>query len=107
MKNESGVLLWARASPTLVEQRLRRAVVRGQLRGQLALLQQAVQDAGLRHGVHGAGGQQVGAQLAARARAARPQQRRPEHGRQVMQRHLVFALVLVHSECLCSCYGWD
>ena len=69
----------------------------GQLRGELALLQQAVQDAGLRHGVHGAGGQQVGALLAARARAARPQQRRPEDCCQVVHGHLVLALVLVHS----------
>lgn len=84
-------------SVVLVEQLLRRAVVRGQLRGQLALLQQAVQDAGLRHGVHRAGRQQVRAQLAARARAARPQQRRPEHRRQVVQRHLVLALVQVYS----------
>lgn len=73
------------------------AVMRRELGGELALLQQAVEDAGLRHGVHGAGGQQVGARLGARRRAARPQQRRPEHRRQVVQRHLVVCLVLVHS----------
>lgn len=71
-------------------------MVRGELRGELALLQQAVEYPRLRHGVHGAGRQQVGALLGARARAARPQQRRPEHRRQVVQRHLVLALVLVH-----------
>lgn len=72
-------------------------MVRGELRGELALLQQAVEDAGLRHGVHGAGGQQVGAQLAAGAGRGGPQQRGPEHRGQVVQRHLVLALVLVHS----------
>lgn len=80
----------------LVQQRVVRAVVRGQLRGQLALLQQAVEDAGLRHGVDGAGRQQVRAQLGRAARRARPQQRRPEHRRQVVQGHFVLALVLVH-----------
>lgn len=74
--------------------------MRGEVRGELALLQQAVEDAGLRHGVHGARRQQVGALLAAAARRARPQQRRTEHRRQVVQRHLVLALVLVYPDTL-------
>lgn len=71
-------------------------MVAGQLCCELALLQQTVENAGLRHGVDGAGRQQVGALLAARARAAGPQERRPEHSRQVVHRHLILALVLVH-----------
>ena len=87
----------------LVHERVRRTVVAGELRGQLALLQQTVQDASLRHGVHGAGRQQVGALLAARARVARPQQRRPEHCCQVVHRHFVLALVLVHPVHISKC----
>lgn len=59
------------------------------------MLQKTVQDARLRHDIHGAGGQQVA--LLGRVRAdRRPQQGGTEHGGQVVQGHLVLGFVLVH-----------
>lgn len=67
----------------------------GDARGEVAVLQKAVEDARLRHDIHGAGGQQV--TLLSRVRAdRRPQQSGTKHGGQVVEGHLVLRFVLVH-----------
>lgn len=64
--------------------------------------QEEVQNAGLSHDADGAQRQRHGligggARLAGRCRRrGRPQQRRPENGRQIVQRHFVLHLVVVN-----------